>query len=218
MAKVPLLEKTCRRLLVLIMPVFLFLSLSSCLGVNADIVLNPDNSGTLALEYRISHFLDSLGKQDGNERWLPLPVGKADFERTIARLPNMKMLSFSSRDDGKDIIITVKLEFKNMDALLKFLDAAGEKAVFVRENASSKLTLVLSEGGAEGNKDLQDLFEKVSAGYFVNISLSLPNEGRLNAPSLKGGEMQGKGKKLTCALPLSEILASKEAMKLEFIW
>jgi hypothetical protein len=212
---------------ILVLPFLLLLSLSSCLGVNADIVLNPDNSGTVNLEYRISHVFESLGKQDGNERWLPLPVGKADFERTIARLngtegrgssPAMKMLSFSSRDDGTDIIITVKLEFKNMDALLKFLDAAGEKAVFVRENASSRLTLTLSEGGGGGNKDLEALFAKVSAGYFVNISLNLPHEGVLNAPSLEGGEIQDRGKKLSCTLPLSGILASKEAMKLEFIW
>ncbi|GHU64939.1 hypothetical protein FACS189447_02940 [Spirochaetia bacterium] len=203
---------------VLILSVLMLLSLSSCLGVSADIVLNSDNSGVINLEYRISHILESLGKQDGNERWLPLPVGRADFERSLARLPNMKLLSFSSRDDGKDIIITVKLEFKDMDALLGFLDAAGEKAVFIRENASSRLTLVLSEGGSGGNKDLADLFAKVSAGYFVNISLNLPHEGTLNAPSIKGGEIQNRGKKLTCSLPLSGILASSDGVKLEFTW
>ncbi|AEF81558.1 hypothetical protein [Leadbettera azotonutricia] len=209
-------KKAHKALSILTLMVLIILGFNSCLGVNADIILNPDNSGTLNLEYRISHALESLGKQDGNEQWLPLPVGKADFERTIPRIPGMKMLSFSSKDDGKDIVISVKLEFKNMDALLEFLDASGEKAVFAREGASSRLTLVLSGGG--GNKDLEDLFAKVSDGYFVNISLALPHEGSLKAPSIEGGEIQGQGKKLACRLPLSRILASKDAMKLEFTW
>jgi hypothetical protein len=210
-------KKICPYREILILPI-LILILSSCLGVKADIVLNPDNSGTVDLEYRISHILESLGKQDGNERWLPLPAGKADFERTMARLPGMEMLSFSSRDDGKDTVISTKLEFKDMDTLLKFLDAAGEKAVFVRENDSSRLTLMLGEGLAPDNRGLEELFARVSEGYFVNISLSLPREGALNAPALKGGEIQGSGKKLACTLPLGGILASKEAMKLEFSW
>ncbi|MDR2618972.1 MAG: hypothetical protein LBC62_08890 [Treponema sp.] len=196
----------------------LILSLCSCIGVSADIVLNPDNSGTVTLEYRISRYLESLGKQDGNERWLPVPAGKADFERTLERLPGIAMLSFSSKDDGKDLVITVKLRFADMDALLRFLDASGNRAVYVRENASQRLTLTLSKGGAGGNRELADLFAKVSEGYMVSISLDLPSEGTLTAPDLEGAEIRRQGKKLSCSLPIKTVLSSKEGLNLEFRW
>jgi hypothetical protein len=197
---------------------FLITSLCSCLGVQADIVLNPDNSGTVTLEYRISRYLESLGKQDGNERWLPVPTGKADFERTLERLPGIAMLSFSSKDDGKDLVITVKLRFADMDALLRFLDASGNRAVYVRENASQLLSLTLSKGGAGGNRDLADLFAKVSEGYKVSISLDLPREGTLTAPALEGADMRRQGKKLSCSLPLRTVLSSAEEISLDFRW
>jgi hypothetical protein len=190
----------------------------SCAGVNADITLNPDNSGVLALEYRISKLIESLGKQDGNERWLPIPSGEADFERTLARLGGMKLLSFSSEDDGKDIVVAVKLEFTDMDALLRFLDASGEGAVFVRENASQKLTLTLSKGGGGGSKDLEDLFARVSEGYRVNIGFTFPREGVLTAPDIEGGEIQPRGKKVFCSYPIGRLLSAREAVNLEFRW
>jgi hypothetical protein len=196
----------------------LILSLCSCLGVSADIVLNPDNSGTVTLEYRISRYLESLGKQDGNERWLPVPAGKADFERTLERLPGMQMLSFSSKDNGKDLVITVKLRFANIEALLRFLDASGNRAVYVRENASQHLTLTLSKGGAGGNRELADLFAKVSEGYMVSISLNLPSEGTLTAPDLEGAEIRRQGTELSCSLPLKTVLLSDEGLNLEFRW
>jgi hypothetical protein len=215
MEKYSILGAKPRKLLGLLFVVF---SLCSCLGVSADIVLNPDNSGTVTLEYRMSRYLESLGKQDGNERWLPVPAGRADFERTLERLSGIKMLSFSSKDDGKDLIITAKLQFTDMDALLRFLDAAGEKAAYVRENAANRLTFTLSRGGGGGSRELEELFAQVSQGYKVNISLSLPSEGTLTAPSLEGAEIHPRGKKLSCSLPLGAVLSSREELSLDFRW
>ena len=53
--------------------------LSSCIGVNADMVVQANGSGSITLEYHVSQFLESLGKLDGNENWPLIPVGRADF-------------------------------------------------------------------------------------------------------------------------------------------
>jgi hypothetical protein len=190
----------------------------SCIGVNADITINPDNSGTMVLEYRISRVLEALGKQDGNERWLPVPSGKADFERSLKRLPGMSLLSFSLKEDDRDIIVTVKLGFTNMDALVRFLDAYGDKAVFVRENALSRLTMILSEGGGGGDGDLKTLFFDAAKGYSLDFTLNVPSSGALKATRLPGGAVVESGKKLSCSMPLSEVLSSKEPVRLEWTW
>ncbi|GHT76702.1 hypothetical protein FACS1894124_8630 [Spirochaetia bacterium] len=77
--------------------------LGSCIGMSADITIRRNGSGVLALEYRMSRELESLGKLDGNERWLPIPVGKADFERTTDRIPGLALKSFSSKTTDKTL-------------------------------------------------------------------------------------------------------------------
>jgi hypothetical protein len=200
----------------------LLLCLGSCLAVSADIALNADGSGTLALEYRMSLQLKTLGEQDGNERWYPLPAGRADFERTLQRLPGLKLLSFSSKEDGKDLTVAVNLRFSDPGALTAFLDAFGEGALYT----PGRLLLTLYEGGGTGNKELESLFAEISSGYPVKIRLSLPEDGTLTvldrsggpASPVKGAGIEAKGKALSFSAPLAEIFSARNGLSLDFRW
>lgn len=200
----------------------LLLCLGSCLAVKADIALNADGSGTLALEYRMSLRLKTLGEQDGNERWYPLPAGRADFERTLQRLPGLKLLSFSSKEDGKDLIVAAKLAFSDPKDLTAFLDAYGEGAVYT----PGRLLLTLREGGGTENRELESLFAEISSGYPVEIRLSPPGEGTLTvldrnggpASPVKGAGIEAKGKALSFSAPLAEILYARNGLILDFRW
>jgi hypothetical protein len=200
------------------------LCLGSCIGVSADIALNADGSGTLTLEYRLSRLLKTLGEQDGNERWYPLPVGEADFERTLARLPGMSLLSFSTKDDGKDVMVTAKTRFADPASLAAFLDAYGEGAVYTKTSNSSRLLLALYEGGKEANKELEALFAEAAEGYSVAIRLALPAEGTLSLldrngrPLSAAGEIKAEGRNLSFALPLAEIFTARDGLSLDFRW
>jgi len=131
--------------------------MNSCLGVAADITIRADGSGTIVLEYRVSQMLESLGRLDGNENWPAIPVGKVDFERSLARIPGLRLSSFSAKDvphsssgGGRDLLTKVALEFKDTAALLAFLDSAGSHASLTQENrnlpqAVNVLRLVLLE-------------------------------------------------------------------------
>ena len=120
---------------------FLFL-LGSCLGASADIELNQNGTGTITLEYQISQSLDSLGRLDGNERWNTIPVGRADLERTLDRLPGMSLISFSSRETGRNIVIRARMEFENISTLLSFIDAGGRRSSFSGDGNSGSLILI----------------------------------------------------------------------------
>jgi hypothetical protein len=198
----------------------LFLGLSSCLAVNTDIVFNADGSGTIAMEYRMSLRLKALGEQDGNERWYPLPVGKADFERTLQRLPGLKLLSFSSKEDEKDLTVTVNLAFSDPGALTAFLDAYGEGAVYT----PGRLLLSLCKGSGKENRELESLFAEISSGYPVKIRLSLPEEGTLSIqdrngrPASPAAEIEANGKILSFAAPLAEIFSARDGLSLDFRW
>jgi hypothetical protein len=186
--------------------------------VRADIILKEDYSGTVALEYRVSKLVESLGKQDGNERWLPVPVGRADFDRTLARLPGMSIVAFSSTDDGRDIIIAARLAFTDLNALLGFLDAAGDGAVYARDGGRHTLTFRLRGGSVRPTSDVLALAARLTDGYDVAVSLTLPIAGDLVAPSLPGADIHPSGKTLSCVYPLSALLAAEDNVTLEFKW
>jgi len=174
---------------------------SSCFGVSADITLNSNGSGTITLEYHISKALDSLGRLDGNERWNTIPVGRADFERTIDRLPDMRLLSFSSREDARNTVISARMEFASINGLLAFLDASGQRSAFTGTAGSGRLVLTLSEGAQDLNPGLTQLLASISDGYSVNISMSFP-----------GGRRESR------SFPLYDVLSSSEKMDIEFSW
>ncbi|MDR3334004.1 MAG: hypothetical protein LBT13_03810 [Treponema sp.] len=202
------------------------LILSSCIGVHANISLNANGSGTITLEYRISRLLESLGKLDGNERWLTVPVGKADFERTVNRIAGMSMVSFSSKDDGKDLYNQVKLAFSNPEALLRFLDATGQRASLVQENGKYRLSLTMSAGLEQADPDLMALFTTISQGYTVNLSLSVPGEGTLALYNrngiplerLPGVQLIPQGKTVSFTAPLGDLYTFTEGVVMELGW
>jgi hypothetical protein len=189
-----------------------------------DITLNQNGSGTIALEYRISKSLDSLGKLDGNERWNTIPVGKADFERTIDRLPEMKLLSFSSREEGQNTVISVKMEFGSLKGLMAFLDAGGRRASFSGGADSGSLVLTLGESAVPASSGLAGLLKDVSDGYLVELSMSFPGEGTLSVfdsnkkPVTQVNRLIPRGKKVSLSLPLFEILSAKDGINAEFKW
>ena len=200
--------------------------LSSCLGVNADITLNQNGSGTIALEYQISQSLDTLGRLDGNERWNTIPVGRADFERTLDRLPGMRLLSFSSGDSGRNLVNRARMEFANINALLAFMDAGGRRSSFSGDINSGALVLTLNEGVTVENQALYVLLRDVSESYSVRISMSLPKEGRLSITdrhgnplaAIPGGEIGSTGRRLFFSFPLHEVLTAREGLNAEFLW
>jgi hypothetical protein len=205
---------------------------SSCIGVRADITLKADGSGRISLEYRVSRQMDGLGQLDGNLNQPTIPVGKADFQRSLARLPGLRLVSFSSKQNETDVINKAEIDFVSLDALLPFLDAAGEGAVLAQTGGKTSLRLTLSQGfgrsqGSGGiDLELLALVEAVSVGYEVAISLSGPKETDLalfdhagkpiQAPN--GAEWVKSGKKASLALPLPQLLSLKEGLDLEFSW
>ncbi|MDR3338099.1 MAG: hypothetical protein LBT16_12940 [Treponema sp.] len=214
----------------------------SCVGVSADITIRKNGSGFITLEYRISGDLESLGKLDGNARWLPVPAGRADFERTVARIPSMRIASFSSKKRDGDLVNRVTLNFGDTAALLKFLDALGQGASLSRENGRN--VLVLDFGGGVGpgdsalgttnaapgtaNAALAELAAKTLTGYSLDLRFNLGTEGeiflvdrnggRRGTESLPAGWIVQGGKKTAFSAPMGDLLISAEPVRLEIHW
>jgi len=205
---------------------FFLLFFSSCLGVSIDIALDQKGSGNITLEYQISKALDALGKLDGNERWNTIPVGRADFERTMDRLPGMKLTSFSSKEDKNDLIIKAKMEFDDLNSLMSFLDASGLSSSLSGDARSGRIFFALIEAGAKSDPALDKLIAEISETYSVKLSMSFPNNGNIKITNgmgrvlsdIPGSVIIPSGKKVSCSLPLYAVLSSAEGINVEFQW
>jgi len=200
--------------------------LGSCAGVSADITIKADGSGKIALEYRVSQELESLGRLDGNENWPVIPAGKTDFERSAARIPGLRLSGYSSKDvrkasGGSDLVTKAALDFKDSGALLAFLDSKGSRAVLVQDGSGSLLRLtILEPSGDIANPDLLSLFREVSEGYDFSISFSLPkNAGLTMIPaSIPAAKLVSGGKKVSFSIGMGELFSLNEGLALEIRW
>jgi len=197
--------------------------LNSCLGVSAGITIKADGSGKIALMYRVSQALESLGRLDGNENRPAVPVGRADFERSVARIPGLRLSKYVSKDvrnstGGSDLVTKVTLDFKDTAALLAFLDSTDSRASLVQEGTGSLLRLTLFEpSGGITNPDLLALLREVSGGYDFNISFTLPKNAniKMTPETVPAAKLETGGKKVSFSIGMGELLSLKEGLALE---
>jgi hypothetical protein len=197
--------------------------LNSCLGVSADITIKADGSGKIALEYRVSQALESLGRLDGNESRPAVPVSKTDFERTIARIPGLRLSGYVSKDirnasGGGDLVTKAALDFKDTGSLLAFLDSTGTRATLVQTDTGALLCLTLLEpSGGITNADLLSLLRTISEGYDFSISFTLPKNASIQmAPSpVPAAKLVTDGKKVSFSIGMGELLSLNEGLALE---
>jgi hypothetical protein len=188
-------------------------------------VLRANGSGSATLEYRVSRLLEGLGKLDGNNNWPIIPTGRTDIERTVNRIDGLKLVSFSAKEDDRDALYTVKLDFTSADALVHFLDATGQRASLTRDGAKTRLSVILTGGFAHIDPDLLALFTAVSAPYSIALSFSTPTDAALSLSTATGGPLDASdavvvssGKKVSFTTPLPALLNHKDGAALDLVW
>ncbi|MDL2228865.1 hypothetical protein LJC14_01290 [Treponema sp. OttesenSCG-928-L16] len=159
-------------------------SFVSCIGVQGEINLKQDGSGTIKLEYRMSLALESLGQLGGNEAWPVIPAGESDFRRSVDRIEGLRLNSFSSKTDSRDIIHTADLSFSSPEALALFLAGTGPSGLpaFRASGGENSISLTLSGGHEDLDPDLAALAGSIFAGYGFSLSLNAPGTPAFSFP------------------------------------
>lgn len=203
---------------------------SSCIGVSADISIRADGSGRIALEYRVSRMAESLGRLDGNQRWQTVPVGQADLERSVARIPGMRIVSVSSKDDGKDVITRATLEFTNINALLAFLDASGEYAAYSEGSTNRLKLMLLDRQDSALDPDLLSLLRELSQTYEVRLNFNMPAAASLSLCNSAGEKIEppsagdqsmriiSPGRRVSFSTGIGELFSLTQGLGVEIVW
>jgi len=179
----------------LVLIVILF---NSCIGLKIDIQMNRDGSGKLLMEYRISRTFENIGNFEGNEKWPVIPIGRADWERTIDRIDGAKLSSFLTSQRGPDSITSITIDYDNPQALLAILDPNKEKAQINLDNRSGQFSYIINEERSQNpynfndldlNENLMDLARTMFTDYKFSISFTAPQAPTLLITDGNGSEI-----------------------------
>jgi len=169
------------------------------------------------MEYRLSRMFEALGKLDGNENKLPLPVSRTDFERTLSRVPGLQLSSFTTSQDDKDIVVKVELAFTNLDALIGFLDVSGQSVRLATEGGNRTMGLVLVRGIKNVDKDLENLVRTIFTGYTIDMRFNFPSTPSVSTVG-EIGQATVTGTTVRYTSPVTDLVLSPEPVELRLSW
>lgn len=158
------------------------LGLSSCIGLSSSVDIRADGSGTISLEYRVSRLVESMGKTGGDDRWLPLPLRRAEMEQAVSLIDGLSLTSFSAKEDETDLAVQAGLSFRDLESFIRFWNSSGRSAVLTENGGKRSLSLRLAEGSGALDPDLKRLIDTVFSGYLVSLRFAFPS-----VPSVSGG-------------------------------
>ncbi len=205
---------------------FLVFLLSSCIGLNTGVVINNNGSGTIDLVYTVSDTLDSMGKQDGNTSQPPFAAGRKDFERTVSRIDGLSLKSYQSKKQDSNTIITVRLDFAGIDALVSYFDETSQKLTYAEKNGKKELVFMFNDSPMNVSANEQKLFSDALEGYSFEFSIKTRgameasfidgNGGKLNTPPAGTGEI--KNNSVSYRVPMGDLIFASGPVMLKIVF
>jgi len=202
---------------------FFVLFLNSCLSLSMDIQMNKDGSGRLFMEYKISSALINTGTLDGNEKYPVIPVGRLDWERTLARINGAKLSSFSENEKNGETIYKIAVDYDNPKALLSVLNNRGNvssnnfELIIYGDNSPLNLS--------EYDKDLLSLARGMLADNKFSISFSSSSESAMTVKSGQktfsppaSAKLIQKGKKVSLSMNITDLIEYSDGLIFKFDW
>jgi hypothetical protein len=192
------------------------LMLTACLGMETEIDIKQNGSGTVNMTYRISNELFSLGTLPGNKNSPPVPVGREDFERTFNRIAGVEMVSYSEREGGGDKFFSVKAKFENLDALVNFFDAHGRQLTLIHgDDGRTILSIRLDMNQETIDPDMAPILPLIFENYFFDFNISVPRDcevsymdsGGVELPAIPFGETTVAAKSAAFHSPIADLFS-----------
>ncbi len=191
----------------IVWPALFILTLSSCIAIQSQLSLGRDGSGTVRLSYRVSQFLRE-------QRGLPLPASREDFQRAVAAAPGLRLEALSQKEDAQDVTLEARIAFSRVEEL----NALGEQLglAYAVEGDRRVFRQRLNPGQPPGGIAAESLkmIEAFFPGYEVSLELSSPVPIR----SYSQGQLSEDRRILRYRSTIADLLKQKDELILEVTW
>ncbi|MCL2276363.1 MAG: hypothetical protein FWC21_00550 [Treponema sp.] len=217
-----MIKRIIKKSFIVLTPFIIFL-FNSCLGLSMDIQMNRDGSGRLTMTYRISSSLSGIGSMDGNELMPIIPVYRADWDRTIEKLPGVKLVSYSNRVNARESSVNVVLDFPNIQSLAALLDSSGETVTYSQNNLNM---ILINDNSQRYDNNLIALMRSFYDDYEFSINFSSQSNSLLTITD-GGGNIINKparaavtssGRRLSFSIGIMDLLEIPGGLGLSINW
>lgn len=190
--------------------------LSSCIGIDSRLTLKDDGSGTLSLTYRVSQVVADLGLSSTGSSAIPLPLSRADFDRSLESAKGkVRLTRFSSSENEKDITISVDLAFDSFEALAQ-LDAFRDAQLTLSANGTGKtFSQLVARAPAEPVSEATlQMFDALFSDYTLSFVLQAPRPIQTTTV----GTLSADKRTLTYSAPVKDAVTTKSDIVLSAGW
>lgn len=190
--------------------------LSSCVGIDSRLTIHENGSGTLSLTYRVSQLVVNLGNPVDGKSLVPLPLAKADFERSVEGSGGkVRLTSFARSEDQKDITIRAELAFDSLDALAK-LDAFRSAGIQTASDGGRHMfsQLIAKAPREPLTDDSLRMVDAFFAGYDLDFVIEAPQPVKANSL----GTLSDDKRVLTYKTSIKDLVRARNDMVLSMSW
>lgn len=189
--------------------------LSSCVGIESRLSFRQDGSGTLTLSYKISQFMKNIDA-GRDQKTLPLPVSREDFERAAFGIPGLRLGSVEQREDEQNVYIRAMLAFDGPEALNEFSRRGGMGLTVSRRDGGfvCRQEITAARDEADISADSLAMIDTFFGDYELAYTVLAP--ATIRSHSLGVLEEEGRGVSYRASIP--ELLRSTQAQVLEVAW
>ncbi len=192
------------------------LLLSSCIGIDSRLSIRADGSGTLTLTYRVSQLVVDVGLSQTGTSAVPLPLTRADFERSLESTGGkVRLTRFDRSEDAKDITIRAVLAFDSFDALAG-LDAFRDAGLALSSDGS-RTTFRQLIAKAPSQPPSEESLQMLDA-LFPDYDLSFVIEAPRPIVSATLGTLSDDKRTLTYRATVKEVVSTKSELVLSAVW
>ncbi|MCX7026838.1 MAG: hypothetical protein NT061_04960 [Spirochaetes bacterium] len=207
-----------KRFLPTLAVLFCVLLLGSCMGMDTEVKISKEGSGTLSAQYRLSEELVSFGELEANKDMLPVPLSESDVRKSLDGVKGLSFKSWSSKKDGTDLLITTVIGFDSLDSLVLYLDPQGMMASHTSSSGSQSISFTLGNSISKIDKDMKEMAKEAFAPYtfrFVFDLPEVPKEANSSDPAIL---VVREGKKVRFEGKMSDIVTLETAPSLQLSW
>jgi hypothetical protein len=190
--------------------------LSSCVGIDSRLTIRANGSGTLALTYRVSQLVVNLGSPVDGKSVVPLPLSRADFERSLATTQGkVRLTRFDRSEDQKDVTIHAELSFDSLDALSRMDAFQNAQIRSSADGGTHTFSELIAKAPQEPLTD--DSLRMVDAffgGYDLTFTIEAPQPIKTNSL----GTLSADKRVLTYKSSIGDVVRTKNDIVLSMSW
>jgi hypothetical protein len=192
------------------------LLLASCVGIDSRLTIRDNGSGALMLTYRISQLVADLGTSSTGKGAIPLPVDRADFERSLEGAKGkVKLTKFERSENENDITIRAELSFDSVAALGQVDSFKDMDLTLVTEGSRRTLTQRLVRAPTEPvAEDSLRMIDALFEGYELSFRIETP----LPITSSSVGSLSADKRALTWSTSVKSLMRLKDDIVLTLGW